>query len=220
VFQIPSARTVSQTPSTPWGRENAISAARLGSPELQRLPEATTYGFSAHAHRAAAAAIRIHRALASCAPSAPPPSFSPAGNSTPARRSPARSAMATEQRGFYRIVSADFAVCRRVHPTTAYGWISLDGTSSQTFSNEYNQDTDLLPVNRLIFYLSVNQRSLSSDRQRTFAVRPPLCVVIIGSVMCEQPIWTVELWLWGIQLSARSISTLVFVVIVNRGGCE
>jgi len=26
----------------------------------------------------------------------------------------------------------------------------------------------------------------------------------------------VELWLWGIQLSARSISTLVFVVIVNR----
>jgi len=80
--------------------------------------------------------------------------------------------------------------------------------------------TNLLPVNRLIFYLSVNQRSLSSDRQRTFAVRPPLCVVIIGSVMCEQPIWTVELWLWGIQLSARSISTLVFVVIVNRGGCE
>jgi len=70
VFQIPSVRTVSQTPSTPWGRENAISAARLGSPELQRLPEATTYGFSAHAHRAAAAAIRIHRALASCAPSA------------------------------------------------------------------------------------------------------------------------------------------------------
>jgi len=41
----------------------------------------------------------------------------------------------------------------------------------------FGYDTDLLPVNRLIFYLSVNQRTLSSDRQRTFAVRPPLCVV-------------------------------------------
>ena len=67
MIQIPSTRTVSQTPSTPRGCENAISAAaphgaRHGSPELWRLQEATAYGFFPPAHRAAAAT-----ALASCA---------------------------------------------------------------------------------------------------------------------------------------------------------
>jgi len=49
VFQIPSTRTVSQTPSTPRGRENAISGASHGSPERRRLPKATAYGVFAPA---------------------------------------------------------------------------------------------------------------------------------------------------------------------------
>ena len=36
-----SARSVPQPPSTPWGRENAVSAAHHGSPERRRLPEAS-----------------------------------------------------------------------------------------------------------------------------------------------------------------------------------
>ena len=51
MIQIPSTRMVSQTPSTPRGRENAISAARHGSPERRRLPKATAGSRERHLRR-------------------------------------------------------------------------------------------------------------------------------------------------------------------------
>ena len=67
VFQIPSTRTVSQTPSTPRGRHlrrKPWVARAPATPEGHRLWRLCS------CYRAAVAAVRIHRAPASCAPSA------------------------------------------------------------------------------------------------------------------------------------------------------
>ena len=93
VFETPSSRTVSQTPSTPWGRESAVSAARHGSPECRRLPEASPVPKASFLLQTAppplASAVRW---LPSCSPSARPSPSSPASNCTHARAPPGRSA--------------------------------------------------------------------------------------------------------------------------------
>jgi len=133
-----SARSVSQPPSTPWGRENAVSAAHHGSPERRRLLEtrraAPRASFLLHTVPPPQLASTVPWRRALQCPSSPP-SFSPAGNSTHARRALARSAMATEQRGFYRIVSADFAVCRCVHPNDRL-WMDFVGHNVQSASQQ------------------------------------------------------------------------------------
>ena len=119
------ARTPS--PRHTMARPGAGDSWRPGGQRLGRLSSCTLFR---RRHRRRSLHLPCPGVVRSQCPSSPP-SFSPAGNSTHARRALARSAMATEQRGFYRIVSADFAVCRCVHPNDRL-WMDFVGHNVQS----------------------------------------------------------------------------------------